>query len=168
MWFWWRLTKIEATTRPDYLWPEIWSGLSKAPQQKESKNRLLKNQSSKTLEDWTAFTSSIQKMDSIRKPSKTQERNWKFPMGFAMPSKMGTKKRSNWLQDTASESTESNRKTKQACIVEVHESTRKRLESTVQITSRKKVQFDTPIYFGAQVYPDASSDENSTCESSNG
>ena len=31
----WRLAKIQATARPDYLWPEIWSGRSKAAKKKE-------------------------------------------------------------------------------------------------------------------------------------
>ena len=30
-----RLTKIQATTRPDYLLPAIWSGISQAAQKKE-------------------------------------------------------------------------------------------------------------------------------------
>ena len=30
-----RLTKIQATSRPDHLWPEIWSAMSKAAQRKE-------------------------------------------------------------------------------------------------------------------------------------
>ena len=30
MWSGWQRTKIQATTRPDNLWPEIWSGMSKA------------------------------------------------------------------------------------------------------------------------------------------
>ena len=48
-----------------------------------------------------------------------------------MPCKLGAKKRMN-LRETASESDESNniQKTKHACIVEAHESTRKRLEPT--------------------------------------
>ena len=35
MWSGRRLTKIQATTRPDYLWPEIWTDMSKAAQKKE-------------------------------------------------------------------------------------------------------------------------------------
>ena len=31
----WRLAKIQATARPDQLWPEIWSCMSKAAQEKE-------------------------------------------------------------------------------------------------------------------------------------
>ena len=29
-----RLTKIQAATRPDHLWPEVWSDMSKAAQKK--------------------------------------------------------------------------------------------------------------------------------------
>ena len=31
-----RLTKIQATSRPENMWPEIWSGMSKKSQQKEN------------------------------------------------------------------------------------------------------------------------------------
>ena len=54
------------------------------------------------------------------------------PMEAAMPCKMGTRKRITEPQQTAaSRIMESNRKTKVACIVEAHESTRKRVESTL-------------------------------------
>ena len=36
MWSWERLTKIQATTRPDYVWPETWSGMPKAAQKKKA------------------------------------------------------------------------------------------------------------------------------------
>ena len=50
----------------------------------------------------------------------------------AMPCKMETRKRARKpLETVASGCTESNKKTKRACIVEAHESTRKRLESTL-------------------------------------
>ena len=32
-----RLTKIQATTRPEYVWPQIWIGMSKAAQKKEER-----------------------------------------------------------------------------------------------------------------------------------
>ena len=54
-----------------------------------------------------------------------------IPMEAAMNCKMGTKKRSKRLRQTACETTEHNKKTKHACIVEAHESRRKRLESTL-------------------------------------
>ena len=33
-----RLTQIQATTRPDNLWPEIWTGMSKAAQKNEKQD----------------------------------------------------------------------------------------------------------------------------------
>ena len=49
-----------------------------------------------------------------------------------MPCKMETRKRAWKLRETvASESTDSHNKAKYVCIVEAHESTRRRLESTL-------------------------------------
>ena len=53
-----------------------------------------------------------------------------------MPCRMGTKKRSSRLREPASETTESNTKTKHACIVETHASTL--FQEMLRITSRKK------------------------------
>ena len=90
-----RLTKIQATTRPDYLWPEIWIGMSKAAKKKEKKNGLWKT-----------------KLDMLCK-METRKRAWKL------------------RETVASENTNLRKKTKYACNVEPHESTRKRLESTL-------------------------------------
>ena len=52
-------------------------------------------------------------------------------MGAAMPCKMERRKRARKLRETVTgENTNSRKKTKKACIVEAHESTRKRLEPT--------------------------------------
>ena len=53
-------------------------------------------------------------------------------MEAAVPCKMETRKRARKLRGTvASESINTDKKTKYACILEAHESTRKRLESTL-------------------------------------
>ena len=62
-----RRTKIQATARPDYLWPEIWSTMSKSAQKKERKNGQWRSQSSITLEDWEAFFLEKPKVDNARK-----------------------------------------------------------------------------------------------------
>ena len=69
---------------------------------------------------------------SFRKSShEERKKELEVPMEAAMPCKMETRKRARKPQETvASESTDS-RKKKYACIVEAHESTRKRLESTL-------------------------------------
>ena len=35
MWSWRRLTKIQATTRPDHVWPEVWTKICNAAQIRE-------------------------------------------------------------------------------------------------------------------------------------
>ena len=58
-------------------------------------------------------------------------KNLEVPVEAAMPCKMVTRKRARKLRKTvASGDTHPHKKTKYACIVEAHESTRKRLEST--------------------------------------
>ena len=47
-----------------------------------------------------ASISSIQKMESFKRPSKTHERNWKFSLGAAMPCKMERRKRARMSQET--------------------------------------------------------------------
>ena len=39
LWSGGRLTKIQATTRPENLWPEVWSKMGKAAQKKEKQER---------------------------------------------------------------------------------------------------------------------------------
>ena len=35
MWSGWRLTKVQTTTRPDHVWPEVWTQITKAAQKRE-------------------------------------------------------------------------------------------------------------------------------------
>ena len=35
MWSAGRLTKVQTTTRPDHVWPEVWTNISKASQKRE-------------------------------------------------------------------------------------------------------------------------------------
>ena len=60
------------------------------------------------------------------------KRKLEVPVEAAMLCKKGTKKRSGF-QETEAKSSESNKiqKTKYACVVEAHESTRQRLESSL-------------------------------------
>ena len=123
-----RLTKIQATTRPGL---KFGQECQKLLRRRKNKNGRAKNQSLTMLENWEVFTSSIRKMECTRNPSKNA-RKMEVPVEGAMPCKMGTRMRSRELQETAARRiTESNRKTKYACIVQAHESTRKRLESTL-------------------------------------
>ena len=71
-------------------------------------------------------------MENVEKPSKTQGESWKFQWRQPCLAKKGTRKRSGF-QETEAKSCESNKipKTKHARIVDAHESTRQRLESSL-------------------------------------
>ena len=131
MWFRECRTKIQAIARPDHLWPEIWSGMSNAAQKKEK-------------QEWTMEKPKLDNARRLRgicfidpedgerekkEAIKTARKKLEILMEAAMACKTGTKKCLKKLRGTVSESDESN--TKHAWIVEAHESTRKRLESTL-------------------------------------
>ena len=72
-----RLTKIQATTRPDHVWPEVWTKIGKAAQIEKNKNGQKKKQSSTTLGNREEFTLSIWMTKITKKFSKNARRNWK-------------------------------------------------------------------------------------------
>ena len=76
---------------------------------------------------WEASLSLIQKMENTKKPSNNARRKLEVPMDAAMPCKKGA-----YFQETVAKSDASNKilKTMFVCIVEAHESTRQRLESS--------------------------------------
>ena len=78
-----QLANSQATTRPDCLWPGMWSGTS----------GLSRNRSSTMVGNCEAFVLSVQMMESSRNPSKTNGR----PMEAAMPCKLRTTERPNKL-----------------------------------------------------------------------
>ena len=133
MWSGERRTQLQATTRLDHLWPEIWYGLTEAAQKKEKQQEAIE----------------IPKLDNARKSRNIHfidpddgeiketiqhaRKKLEIPMVAAVPCKMRTKKRPNKSRETDDETKGSNKihKTKHACTVEAHESMRKRLESTL-------------------------------------
>ena len=46
MWFGWRFTNIQSTTRPDHLWPDVWTKIGKAA--RESRNIRMEKREAKT------------------------------------------------------------------------------------------------------------------------
>ena len=74
MWSCGRLTRIQATTTPDHVWPEIWIKIGKSAQKKEKEEWAKGNPSSITLEKWEEFTWSILKTRNIKKSSKKCEK----------------------------------------------------------------------------------------------
>ena len=120
-----RLTKKQTTSRPDYLWPEIWKICQKQRNEKKNKNGLSRNQSLITPEDCSVLTSLIQRMKRSKKLWKKARRKLEVPIAAAMPCKIWGGKYRETCRTTEI------RKTKYACIVEADESMRKRLERTL-------------------------------------
>ena len=74
------------------------------------------------LENWEVFASSIRKTKSFKKPFFSKKKRKKETLNSC---KMGTRKRSKELRETvAGGETHPHKKTKCACIVEAHKSTR--------------------------------------------
>ena len=139
-----RLTKIQATARPENLWPEVWSKMGEAAQKKEEQGWPIEKPKLDNTRRLRGFCFIDPENGEYKETIKDARKRWEIPMEAAMSCKMGTKKRPSKLRETDSETKESNniQKTKRASIVEAHDSTRKRLESLYQkimkITSQAK------------------------------
>ena len=73
-----RLTKRQATSRPDHLWPELWRGLARNAKLREKhRNGQLKNQSSIMPEDYEESISLTLRTRNSKKPLGMLARNWK-------------------------------------------------------------------------------------------
>ena len=100
---------------------------------RESSNGRSKNQSSMMLEGWEAFISSIRKMESSRKPLKTQGKSWRYWWSRLCHVRWGRRSvpTSRGWPTTNPKVPTKTQKAKHARIVEASESTWKRLESTL-------------------------------------
>ena len=174
MWSGRRLTQIQAATRPDYFWPEIWIGMSEAARKKGDAR--VGNWETKARQRSKTERHLFPRSGRWGVQGHHQKRNEKLevPMEAAVLHQLITKTRSKKVRETDSETKESNKiqKTKYACIVEAHETTRKRLESTVPRNNQKswgshigkRVLFNDSLQFGAHIYSHATSNEKSGCK----
>ena len=119
-----QLTKKQTTSRPDYLWPEIWKDMSEVALRKAKQKWAIK----KPKLDHARGLRGIYFIDpadlEIKETIKNARRKLEVPMPAAMPCKIGRGK----YRETSR--TSDARKTKYACIVEADESTRECLERT--------------------------------------
>ena len=132
MWSGRRQTKIQATTRNKNLWPEVWSKMGKPLRRKKSKKGQTRNPSSIMLEGREAFICICPEDDQCKESIKNTRKSWKFHwMRLCHASKeRRSTPRFRKLKREVEHPTRF-QKTKHACIVEYHESTRNRLESSL-------------------------------------
>ena len=123
MWSGVRLTRKQLTSRPDHLWPELWKSMGKHAKLKEKQKwSNEKNSILKTHENCEGSISLTQRIRSSKKPSRTRVRSWEPPVSPAMSCK-------NY--ENCGSGGSNKIKTKLACILEAHESTRLRMGNSV-------------------------------------
>ena len=121
MWSRVRLTKIQATTRPDYLWLETWSSMSKAAHKKEK-------------QEWAIEKTKLENARRLRGIHFTDPEDGEYKESFQKTQgKVGDTDgggcamyngtRRSVLKSHGKSTTIL--KTKHACVVEPHESTKK-------------------------------------------
>ena len=142
MWSGGRLTKRQVTSRPDYLWTELWTKVGR------SKNGQLKNQSSIMLEDYEEFISLTLRTRSSKKPLRLLGRNWKhqwLPLCLARDSR---KSKNGEIRSKTHDF-----KSKFACILEASDSTRMRMEESLpnyyedHIAGRGEIHYNITIWY---------------------
>ena len=126
MWSRWRLTRKQLTSRPDYLWPELWTKLGRNAQLKERQ----KWSHEKPKLDNARRLRGIYFIDPEDKEFKETINNarkkMETPMALAMPCKTSETCKHGETRDKTNEI-----KYKLACILEVSESTRLRMEESL-------------------------------------
>ena len=156
-----RPTKIQATTRPENLWPEVWTKMGNAAQKEKSKNGQTKSPNSTML--WISRNHQQRKgkVGSFDGGGNALQKRNREALWVS-----GNGSEELWIQQDSK-----NRSMHASCMA--HESTRQRFESSPlkdheDHISGKDTYFDDTFQFGAQVYSYASSDENSGRASSSG
>ena len=169
MWSGRRLTKSQTTTRPDHGWPEVWTKIGKAAQNREQQEwaeERPKLDNARRLRRIYFIDPDEREYSEIPKHAR---RKLQRPMAPAMPCAKSPEGRTKVCpkSETASEKTP---KTLGECIVESFKSTRQRVESFEPKNHEDHIAgkgFTSMSHdkFGAQVHPDTTSNENSGCQS---
>ena len=167
MWTGWRLTKWQATSRPDHLRPELWKSMGKHAKLKEkqkwSKEELHLDNARKLRGIY--FIDPEDK--DFKKTIKNARKKLETPMAPAMPCKT-SKNSQNWV--TRGKSNEI--KSKLACILEASESTRLRMGESLpnhhEDHIAKKGDNSLQHYNLVHKFSYASSYENSSSKGSSG
>ena len=167
MWSGERLTEVPTTTRPDHVWPEVWTQIGKSrseSRKQEWAKEKPKRDNACKLKGILRYWSRWQR--TFRNSQKNARRKLEIPMAPAMPcKKMAHTSITKVMQSNGNEK---EFKTMYGWTVKSHESTRQRsrifaVQNWWRSHCWKGVYFYDTLQLGAQVYSDATSDENSGC-----
>ena len=131
----------------------------------KNRNGKKENRSSTMLEDWGEFILLIQTTEKTQKFSTTQEENWK---DLWLPRCRVKDSQASWKR-MQSRRLAMKRSSNKCMIVLLNLNLRDKEQNlcspnTMRVTLQVKDYFDDTLQFGAQVYSDATSDENSGCK----
>ena len=169
MWSGRRLTKIQATTRPDHIWPEVWTNIGEAAQNREKQEWPRE----KPKLDNARRMRGIHFIDpgdaEYKEIIKNVRRKLERPMAQAMP----WKRLPNGITKVFAQSETASEKTpKTICgwTVESRESTKQWVEPSQPKYHENHMtgKGSTSMSHHKQVHPDATRDEKSRCKSRSG
>ena len=122
-----RLTKRQATYRPDHLWPELWRGMSKNAKLREKHKWAIEKPKLDNARRLRGIYLIDPEDKEFKETIQNARRKLETPMAPAMPCKICKK---NKHGETRSKTNDF--KSKFACILEASESTRMRMEESLQ------------------------------------
>ena len=168
MWSWRRLTKRQATCRPDHSWPELCEKMGKNAKLKERQ----KWSNEKPQLDNARKLRGIDFIDpedkEFKETIKNARKKLETPVAPAMPCKISKNNQNCGNGDKSNKA-----KSKLACILEASESTRLRMGESLpnqheEDIAGKRRQFTAALQFGSQIYSYAPSHENPRSKGSSG
>ena len=123
-----QLTNIQATTRPDHLWQEIWSRMSKGGQRREKQQRVIEKPKLDNARKLSRiFFIDLESIEFNNTKKDRKKWNCQRKLFFV-------RSRTTPCRETCGQS--DSRNMKHACIVDAHESTRKLLKKKNQPKDR--------------------------------
>ena len=120
-----RLTRKQTTSRPDNIWPDMWTHMSDAAKKKAKQRWAIENPKLDNARQLRGRFLIEPNDEEFKLTIKAARRKLEVPMPAATPCKIPIKSSGQTHRDTGK------RKTKYACIVDADESTRPRLEGAV-------------------------------------
>ena len=129
MWSGRRLTKIQATTRPDHVWPEVWTKIGKAAQNREKQEWAKEKPKLDNARRLRGIYFIDPDDEEYREIYQKREEKTGRLVAPAMPCERTPNGITN-VTAKAEDCIRKNSKTVYGCIVESHESTRQRVESS--------------------------------------
>ena len=168
MWSGGTLTKRQATSRPDHLWPELWRGMARNAKLREKHKWAIEKPKVENAGRLRGIYFIDPEDKEFKETIKNARKKLKTPRAPAMPCKTCKK---NKHGETRSKTNDF--KSKFACILEASKSTRMPMEESLpkyheDHIAGKRAQFTATLQIGTHIYSHASSNEDTRSKGSSG